>query len=147
MDYSVEIFKNIHDETIFIVPHGFDQSGVRRNVNKPAVLKGPYDAELIGLKLKECFNVIVNHNYSPEDMNVWVTTLVTGIKSEKKFIKNHISQKAYFNPDKGYEFKPRSRKQNNQGYKSEPTVLKLYDVNAMEAEIGEGIIQTFTLCK
>ena len=101
--YSVGIYKNINDNTILFIPHGFDQHGIRTNINKPAVLKEPYEFALIGATLRECFEITVNRQYTDEDMKCLVTDLVMGEKSEKKIVKNHLFQAVFFNKEMGYE--------------------------------------------
>ena len=90
--YSVQIYKNINDNTIFFIPDGFDQYGIRTSINKPAVWKEPYELALIGSTLRKCFEITVNHQYTDEDMRSLVKSLVTGEKSEEKIVTDHLFQ-------------------------------------------------------
>ena len=76
MNYSVEVFKNINDNTLFFIPDGFDQYGIRTSINKPAVLKEPYELALIGATLRECFEITVNRQYTDGTSKVWTVSLL-----------------------------------------------------------------------
>ena len=148
LDYSVEIFKNINDNTIFFIPDGFDQYGIRTNINKPAVLKEPYEVALIGAKLRECFEITVNRQYTDEDMKSRVTDLIMGEKSEKKIVNNHLFQWVFFNKERGYEFEANMKSKDGRGYMSIPNMpLLSLDVSADDIELGKAILQTFEACK
>ncbi|MGI8385686.1 hypothetical protein [Robertmurraya sp. P23] len=47
MDYSVGLYKNINENTHILVPNGFNEHGIRCNINKPVVLTEPYDTALL----------------------------------------------------------------------------------------------------
>lgn len=144
MDYSVGIYKNINNNTLILVPDGFNQHGIRCNINKPVVLEEPYQPSLIGAKLKECFDITVNHQYTDEDMKVIVTKLVTGEKSDKKFVKNHFFQMVFFNNENGFEFEAKIESKDGRGYTMKPnTTALVLDKNSNETDLGEAVLRTF----
>ena len=146
--YSVGIFKNINDNTIFLIPDGFNQYGIRNNINKPVVLKEPYEVALIGATLRKCFEITVNRQYTDEDMKSHVTRLVTGEKSEKKIVKNHLFQAAFFNKEIGYEFEAGMKDKDGRGYTLIPNLPPLeLDVSADDIELGKAVLKAFEACK
>jgi hypothetical protein len=148
MDYSVGIYKNLNDNTIFLIPNGFDQHGIRTNINKPAVLKEPYAPATIGRKLRECFEVTVNRQYTDEDLKAIVTRLVTGEKSDKKIVKEHLFQWVFFNREMGYEFEAKMNSKDGRGYTAIPDSPPLaVDSGAEDRELGNAVMQTFEACK
>ena len=148
MYYSVGIFKNINDNTIFFIPHGFNQHGIRTHINKPAVLKEPYELALIGATLRECFEITVNRQYTDEDMKCRVLEQVTREKSEKKNVKNHVYQVAFFNKDMGYEFEAKMKDKDGRGYTLIPKMPPLpLDGSVDDIELGKAVLRTFEACK
>ncbi|WHY78159.1 hypothetical protein QNH20_03055 [Neobacillus sp. WH10] len=148
MDFSVGVYKNINNNTLILVPDGFNQDGIRCNINKPAMLKEPYKPALIGEKLKECFKITINHQYTDEYMKVIVTRLVTGEKNDKKFVKNHLFQLVFFNKDNGFEFEAKMVSKDGRGYTLKPNTSALVlDEKASDTELGEAVLRTFETCK
>ncbi|WP_053362672.1 hypothetical protein [Bacillus sp. FJAT-27251] len=148
MDYSVGIYKNSKDNTIFLIPDGFDQHGIRTNINKPAILKEPYEPAIIGRKLRECFEVIVNRQFTDEDLKVIVTRFVTGEKSDKKIVREHLFQWVFFNSEMGYEFEPKMKSKDGRGYTAIPNIPPLaVDGGAGDFELGSAVLQTFKACR
>lgn len=148
MDFSVRVYKNINNNTLILVPDGFNQHGIRCNINKPVVLKEPYEVVLIGAKLKECFEIVVNHQYTGEDMKVIVTRLVTGEKSDKKFVKNHLFQLVFFNKENGFGFEAKTGSKDGRGYTGKPnTIALILDGNASDIELGKAVLRTFEICE
>lgn len=146
--YSVGIYKNINDNSLILVPDGFDQHGLRRSVNKPVLLKEPYTTDVIGAKLKVCFETTVNHQYEARDMEVIVTELVTGEKHNKKFVKNHLFQWVFFNIEKGYEFEAKTKSNDSLGFTAIPNTNPLaLNLKSTDRELGEAILQTFEMCE
>jgi hypothetical protein len=148
MDYSVGVYKNINNNTLILVPDGFNQHGIRCHINKPAVLEEPYQPSMIGTKLKECFDITVNHQYTDEDMKVIVTRLVTGEKSDKKFVKNHLFQMVFFNKENGFEFEAKTQSKDGRGYTMKPkTTALVLDKKSSETDLGKAVLRTFEICK
>ena len=148
MYYSVGTYKNVYDNTLFSIPDGFDQYGIRTNVNKPAVLKEPYKLDLIGTTLRECFEITINRQYTDEDMKCRVMELVTGEKRVKKIINNHHFQWVFFHKDEGYIFEASMKSKDGRGYDSIPNISPLaLDHSADNIELGITVLQIFETCK
>ena len=145
--YTVKIYKNINDNTIFFIPEGINKHGIRISINKPEVLKEPYDIALIGATLRKCLDITVNGRYTDEDMKGLVKSIVTGEKSEKKIVKNHLFQIVFFNKEIGYKFEANMRSKDGRGYKAKHNIslISLED-SADDSELGKAVLQTFDAC-
>ncbi|MGP4107720.1 hypothetical protein [Virgibacillus sp. L01] len=145
--YSVGVYKNKNDGMIFMIPFGFDTDGVRTGLDKPNILHNPFDSNAIGNALKKSLDIVINEEYTRENM-VDITEEITGIKSTAKFTKLHLNFSAKFNPEDGYKFKPRKRYSDSsyRNFEYEVPVIKL-DVNATDEEIGQAVLKTFDHCE
>lgn len=59
MDFSISIYKD-KKENLLIVPQVFDENGIRRNSSKYQIIEKPYSPDLIGEKVKKCFDTCIN---------------------------------------------------------------------------------------
>lgn len=86
----------------------------------------------------------MNNQYTAEDMKAIVTRLVSGEKSDKKFVKNHSFQWVFFNKENSFEFEAKTSYKYGREYtaivKTQPLVL---DIGAANYELGEAILKTF----
>jgi hypothetical protein len=66
MENSVGIFKNEVDDNMILVPFGVDKSGVSRGLKKYKRVNKSEGPITVGASLKECFDIIVNNEYTIE---------------------------------------------------------------------------------
>jgi hypothetical protein len=66
MDNSVGVFKNVEDNALILVPLGNDKYGVSRGLKQGKIVNPPLDPDIVGAKLRECFNIIESNEYAWE---------------------------------------------------------------------------------
>lgn len=143
MDFSISIYKD-KKENLLIVPQVFDENGIRRNSSKYQIIEKPYSPDLIGEKVKKCFDTCINEPTINSNSAVNVYELATGIKSFSKFSKDRLLVRGLFNQSSGFTFSPWKR-YNDGSYgldKGEEIDFKA-STNATVEEIGELIIKAF----
>lgn len=143
LTYSIAIYKD-RKENILIIPQAFDEDGVRRDVNKPIVLKAPYEISLLGKCVLESFEAIIKEPYQHSKSAVKVYELATGIKSWTKFAKQRLFVYGSYNDKKGYEFSPWKRYSDfsYRNFENEEIILGA-GVNADVDVIGELVVKAF----
>lgn len=85
--YSAAVYMSKKDHTMIFLPFGFNKEGIRKGVNKVTVFKEPYSTKLIGIALRDCFQIVINQDYTEEDLQGWGASNAVGIKSNAKFVR------------------------------------------------------------
>ncbi|MGD6843564.1 hypothetical protein ACQCVH_13710 [Bacillus infantis] len=147
MDNSVGIFKNKVDDNMILVPFGVDESGVSRGLKKYKRVNKSEGSMIVGASLKECFDIIINNEYTIEDMKNVDIKRITGDKSEKKFTEKHLYQIVFLVQHKGFEFEPKIRDEQYNCYSGNGWVSEELLLSASNEELGEAVFRTFELCK
>jgi hypothetical protein len=146
MDNSVGIFKNIENSDIILVPFGIDQSGVSRGLKQHELVASSSDPAVIGTKLRKYFDMIENKEYTPDDMKDVDIKRITGDKSEKTFTKRHLFQTVFLVKQKGFEFEPKTRNKQNNGYTGKGEVSEELHLSVSDEELGKAVLRTFEMC-
>ncbi|WP_374055110.1 hypothetical protein [Rossellomorea sp. FM04394] len=145
MDISVGIFKNIENSDIILVPFGIDESGVSRGLKQHEIVSS--DPADIGSRLRKCFGMIENKEYTPDDMKDVDIKRITGDKSEKTFTKRNLFQTVFLVKQKGFEFEPKTRNTQNNGYTGKGEVSEELKLNVSDDELGKAVLRTFEKCR
>lgn len=146
MDNSVGVFKNVEDNALILVPLGIDKYGVSRGLKQCKIVNPPLDPDIVGAKLRECFNIIESNEYTMEDMKDVDIKRITGDKSERKFTNRHLFQIVFLVQNKYFEFEPKVRNKHCNGYTGKGEVSEKLPRTITEEELGKAVLKTFKMC-
>ncbi len=144
MYYSIGIYKDKR-ENLLIIPDGFDENGIRREMNKFRIIEKPYDMKTIGEMVIEVFDEVVKNHYQDAKSAVKVFEIATGIKSYSKFSKDRLLVLGNYSVDEGYTFSPWKRcPDGSYGLDKDDEKIEFKaNTNAYAEEIGELVTKAF----
>lgn len=144
LHYGISVYRD-KKGIILLIPHAFDENGVRRGTPRFTPIESPYDKFTIGRKIIESFRVTINNPYQKAVDAVRTHEIATGIKSYKAFSKNRIMIAASFEKENGYTFTPWKRfHDGSYGLdKDDPKIEFKAGIDASEEEIGDLVLRAF----
>lgn len=139
----IGVYKTKTSSDITIFPLFKKEIGAFTSINKPIILKYPYEVEELGHALLKCLDTVNRNDFSAEDIG----TPVIDTKRRKDMTKLYLFQSISCEIHDGYTFYPTIGEKDGSfsflGLESGVIV----NSSATKVELGEAILNTFDLCR
>jgi hypothetical protein len=142
--YNVNVYKD-NRENLVIIPYAFSSEGIRKNVNKFAVIDNINDYEKIGKMVKECL-LECQREYDNHELDIMVHEIVTGKKGWANFY--NVRECVYVDSDlkNFYSIKPTEKILKERSYSYIPISFDL-EYMTDNVTLGKKVVETFNYCK